>query len=203
MKISTKGRYALRMMLDLAAHQGDGYVALKDIARRQEISKKYLEQIVPMLGKSDILRTTRGYQGGYRLARAPRDYTVGEILRLTEGGLAPVACLEQHPNASRAAESAPPCPCGKGWSGSYATISTASRFRICSSNRRRAPRMTTSSDTVMCFTYKTPPQRRLQRGFCVLAEFSPFHLVIWYYQESARVNSAFFIVFNRQAETLC
>lgn len=85
MKISTKGRYALRMMLDLAAHQGDGYVALKDIAQRQEISKKYLEQIVPMLGKSDILRTTRGYQGGYRLARAPKDYTVGEILRLTEG----------------------------------------------------------------------------------------------------------------------
>lgn len=99
MKISTKGRYALRMMLDLAAHQGGGYVALKDIAQRQEISKKYLEQIVPMLGKSDILRTTRGYQGGYRLARAPKDYTVGEILRLTEGGLAPVACLEQHPNA--------------------------------------------------------------------------------------------------------
>ena len=91
MKISTKGRYALRMMLDLAAHQGDGYVALKDIAQRQEI--------VPMLSKSDILRTTRGYQGGYRLARAPKDYTVGEILRLTEGGLAPVACLEQHPNA--------------------------------------------------------------------------------------------------------
>ena len=78
MKISTKGRYALRMMLDLAAHQGDGYVALKDIAQRQEISKKYLEQIVPMLSKSDILRTTRGYQGGYRLARAR---------------------LEQHPNA--------------------------------------------------------------------------------------------------------
>ena len=105
MKISTKGRYALRMMLDLAAHQGDGYVALKDIAQRQEISKKYLEQIVPMLGKSNILRTTRGYLGGYRLARAPQDYTVGEILRLTEGGLAPVACLDQHPN---------PCPrCGE------------------------------------------------------------------------------------------
>ena len=94
MKISTKGRYALRMMLDLAAHQGDGYVALKDIAQRQEISKKYLEQIVPMLGKSDILRTTRGYQGGYRLARAPKDYTVGEILRLTEGNFSTVACLE-------------------------------------------------------------------------------------------------------------
>lgn len=104
MKISTKGRYALRMMLDLAEHQGDGYVALKDIAQRQGISKKYLEQIVPMLGRADVLRTTRGYQGGYRLARAPQEYTVGEILCLTEGGLAPVACLDQHPN---------PCPrCG-------------------------------------------------------------------------------------------
>ena len=103
-KISTKGRYALRMMLDLAEHQGDGYVALKDIAQRQGISKKYLEQIVPMLGRADVLRTTRGYQGGYRLARAPQEYTVGEILCLTEGGLAPVACLDQHPN---------PCPrCG-------------------------------------------------------------------------------------------
>lgn len=104
MKISTKGRYALRMMLDLAEHQGDGYVALKDIAQRQGISKKYLEQIVPMLGRADVLRTTRGYQGGYRLARASQEYTVGEILCLTEGGLAPVACLDQHPN---------PCPrCG-------------------------------------------------------------------------------------------
>ena len=103
-KISTKGRYALRMMLDLAEHQGDGYVALKDIAQRQGISKKYLEPIVPMLGRADVLRTTRGYQGGYRLARAPQEYTVGEILCLTEGGLAPVACLDQHPN---------PCPrCG-------------------------------------------------------------------------------------------
>ena len=103
-KISTKGRDALRMMLDLAEHQGDGYVALKDIAQRQGISKKYLEQIVPMLGRADVLRTTRGYQGGYRLARAPQEYTVGEILCLTEGGLAPVACLDQHPN---------PCPrCG-------------------------------------------------------------------------------------------
>ena len=71
MKISTKGRYALRMMLDLAEHQNDGYVALKDIAARQNISKKYLEQIVPILNKADILRTTRGFQGGYRLAKPP------------------------------------------------------------------------------------------------------------------------------------
>ena len=70
MKISTKGRYALRMLLDLAQHQNDGYVALKDIARRQNVSKKYLEQIVPMLNKSDILLASRGFQGGYRLAHA-------------------------------------------------------------------------------------------------------------------------------------
>lgn len=99
MRISTKGRYALRLMLDLAEHQGDGCVSLKDVAQRQDISKKYLEQIVPTLSRAGFLLTNRGYQGGYRLARAPKDYTVGEILRLTEGGLAPVACLEQPPNA--------------------------------------------------------------------------------------------------------
>ncbi len=97
MKISTKGRYALRMLLDLAEHQEDGYVALKDIAERQGISKKYLEQIIPLFNKSDILRTTRGFQGGYRLAKAPDACTVGEILRLTEGSLSPVACLEHTP----------------------------------------------------------------------------------------------------------
>ena len=119
MKISTKGRYALRMMLDLAAHQGDGYVALKDIAQRQEISKKYLEQIVPMLGKSDILRTTRGYQGGYRLARAPKDYTVGEILRFTEGDLSPVACAgEETPVCTRSAD----CAVLPVWQGLYKVI---------------------------------------------------------------------------------
>ena len=96
-KISTKGRYALRMMLDLAEHQEEGYVALKDVAARQGISKKYLEQIVPVLNRSDVLQTNRGFQGGYRLARKPKDYTVGEILRLTEGSLAPVACLERSP----------------------------------------------------------------------------------------------------------
>lgn len=97
MKISTKGRYALRMLLDLAEHQNDGYIALKDIAQRQGISKKYLEQIVPILNKSDILHTNRGFQGGYRLAQSPDKYTVGEILRLTEGSLSPVACLDQDP----------------------------------------------------------------------------------------------------------
>ena len=94
MKISTKGRYALRMLVDVAQHQSSGTVTLKEIAERQGISKKYLEQIVPLLNKSNLLRTNRGYQGGYRLAKDPGDYTVGEILRITEGDLAPVACLQ-------------------------------------------------------------------------------------------------------------
>ena len=97
MKISTKGRYALRMLIDLAEHSGDGFIALKDIAERQCISKKYLEQIVPILNRSDILQTNRGFQGGYKLAQAPGKYTIGTILRLTEGSLAPVACLDQNP----------------------------------------------------------------------------------------------------------
>lgn len=105
MKISTKGRYALRMMLDLAEHQNDGFIALKDIAQRQGISKKYLEQIIPMLNSPELLQTNRGFQGGYRLAQSPDKYTVGMILRLTEGSLAPVACLAQSPNTCERADS--------------------------------------------------------------------------------------------------
>ena len=97
LKISTKGRYALRMLLDLAEHQEDGYIALKDIAARQNISKKYLEQIVPILNKSDFLKTNRGYQGGYKLAKKPDKYTVKDILLVTEGSLAPVSCLDHEP----------------------------------------------------------------------------------------------------------
>lgn len=96
MKISTKGRYALRMMIDLAAHKDEGVIALKDIAARQNISKKYLEQIVPLLNRADLLRTIRGYQGGYALSKAPEEYTVKEILQVTEGNLAPVACLQSN-----------------------------------------------------------------------------------------------------------
>ncbi|MGN1481257.1 RrF2 family transcriptional regulator [Porcipelethomonas sp.] len=119
MKISTKGRYALRMLLDLATHQSDGFIALKDIAQRQEISKKYLEQIVPMLNKSGLLKTNRGYQGGYMLAKSPSEYTVGEILRVTEGSLAPVSCLDQVPNeCPRAAK----CPTLFVWEGLHNAI---------------------------------------------------------------------------------
>lgn len=85
------------MLIDVAKNQGDGYVALKDIANRQNISKKYLEQIVAMLNRPEILRTNRGYQGGYRLAKPASEYTVGDVLRITEGSLAPITCLEDSP----------------------------------------------------------------------------------------------------------
>lgn len=116
MKISTKGRYALRMLLDLAQHYNDEYVSLKDIAERQGISKKYLEQIVPMLSRSGLLKTTRGNKGGYMLIKSASDYTVGDILRATEGSLAPVTCLEYATNeCPRAAE----CPTLFVWEGLY------------------------------------------------------------------------------------
>ena len=98
MKISTKGRYALRLIIDLAQNKENGYVTLRDIAERQDISKKYLEQIVPALNKSGLLKTNRGYQGGYMLTKSADKYTVGEILRVTEGNLAPVSCLEHEEN---------------------------------------------------------------------------------------------------------
>lgn len=99
MKISTKGRYALRIMLDLAMAGGKGPVSVKDIARRQDISTKYMEQIVTTLCKAGYLKSIRGPQGGYLLAKAPRDYTVGMILRITEGSLAPVSCLDVGPDS--------------------------------------------------------------------------------------------------------
>lgn len=114
MKISTKGRYALRMMLDIAAHQGDGFVTLKEIAARQEISKKYLEQIALQLTQTGLLHAARGHRGGYRLAKAPEDYTVLQILLVTEGSLAPVACLEQTPNACPRRAHCPTLPLWEG-----------------------------------------------------------------------------------------
>ncbi|MGI6497487.1 MAG: RrF2 family transcriptional regulator [Oscillospiraceae bacterium] len=96
MIVSTKGRYALRVMMDLAEHQSDGYVPLKEIAARQEVSGKYLEAILRVLVRERLLIGLRGKGGGYRLSKPPEQYTVGSILRLTEGSLAPVACLEPH-----------------------------------------------------------------------------------------------------------
>lgn len=94
MMISTKGRYALRLMVDIALHDAESPVRIKDVAIRQQISDKYLEQIVSTLNKAGFVRSMRGPQGGYRLTRDPKEYTVGMILRLIEGSLAPVSCLE-------------------------------------------------------------------------------------------------------------
>lgn len=95
MTISTKGRYALRIMMDLADHKGET-IKLKDIAARQDISEKYMEQIIAVLNKAGYVRSTRGAQGGYQLVREPKEYTVGMVLRLTEGSLAPVECLAEN-----------------------------------------------------------------------------------------------------------
>jgi Rrf2 family protein len=97
MKVSTKGRYAIRLMIDIGI-QNNGYVRLKDVAKRQEISIKYLEQIVGSLQKAGLLLSSRGAQGGYRLAKDPAEYNIGEILRATEGSVAPVSCLDDEVN---------------------------------------------------------------------------------------------------------
>lgn len=94
MKISTKGRYALRLMIDLASNSNGNPISLKDVAKRQGISDKYLEQIISVLNKAGYVRSVRGAQGGYLLKMEPSEYTVGMILRLTEGSLSPVACVE-------------------------------------------------------------------------------------------------------------
>ncbi|MGN8887066.1 RrF2 family transcriptional regulator [Blautia sp. HCP28S3_G10] len=119
MKISTRGRYAIRVLLDLAEHNNGEYIPLMDIAKRQEISEKYLESIVSVLSKQKFVTALRGKGGGYRLARTPEQYTIGSILRLTEGSLAPVACLEDQPNQC---ERATTCKTLKMWEGCYKVI---------------------------------------------------------------------------------
>ena len=119
MKISTRGRYALRMMLDIATNDHGEPVRIKDIAARQDISVKYLEQIVSVLTKAGYVKSIRGPQGGYRLAKPPQEYTLGSILRLTEGNLAPVACLETEENAC---ERCGTCPTLDFWTGLYAVV---------------------------------------------------------------------------------
>ena len=94
MMVSTKGRYALIVMIDLARNEGDGYISLSDIAERQNLSMKYLEIVVSMLNKGGLVKSLRGKNGGYHLARKPEEYNIGEILEITEGSLAPVECLK-------------------------------------------------------------------------------------------------------------
>lgn len=114
MKVSTRGRYALRLMLDLAENQSEGYVPLKDMAKRQKISIKYLEHIVKLLGKANFLESARGPQGGYRLSRDVSEYNVGEILRVTEGEFLPTDCLSGREHKCSMADS---CNAVKFWSG--------------------------------------------------------------------------------------
>lgn len=119
MKISTRGRYAIRVMLDLAEHNNGEYIPLMDIAKRQEISEKYLESIVSALSKNKLVAALRGKGGGYRLAKAPEEYTIGSILKVAEGSLAPIACLEDEPNqCERAGE----CRTLKMWQDLYKLI---------------------------------------------------------------------------------
>lgn len=119
MKVSTRGRYALRLMLDLAENQSEGYVPLKDMAKRQKISIKYLEHIVKLLGKANFLESARGPQGGYRLSRDVSEYNVGEILRVTEGEFLPTDCLSGREHKCNMADS---CNAVKFWSGLQKTI---------------------------------------------------------------------------------
>lgn len=101
MKISTKGRYALRVMVDIAINSNGSYVTIKDIAKRQEITNKYLEQIVSLLNKAGFLESARGTAGGYKLAKEPKEYIIGDILRATEGDLTPIYCLIEGEKCSR------------------------------------------------------------------------------------------------------
>ena len=105
MKISTRGRYAIRLMLDLAMNDSDHYVTIKSISERQDISSKYLEQIISILSRAGYVKSIRGAQGGYKLARPAEEYTVGMILRLIEGSLVPVACMDDNPNQCPRSES--------------------------------------------------------------------------------------------------
>ena len=114
MLISTKGRYALRVMVDLAENYKCGYIPLKDIASRQEISLKYLESIMVLLSKSGLIDGAHGKGGGYRLNRDPKDYKIGEIIKIADGTLAPVACLEENAPCCKRADKCKTLPLWKG-----------------------------------------------------------------------------------------
>ena len=114
--ISTKGRYSVRILLDLAEHRSGGYIPMKEVAARQEISLKYIERLMPALKSAGLIDSVHGAGGGYRLTREPEDYTLWEILTLAEGDLAPVSCLQQDaPPCQRAAE----CRTLPVWQGYY------------------------------------------------------------------------------------
>ena len=110
MMISTRGRYALRVLLDLAQNQNDGYIAMKNVAERQGLSLKYIEKIMPVLSKNNFVEGVHGKGGGYRLSRKPEEYKVGDILRFAEGDLSPVTCLSCNAEKCDRAETCPTLP---------------------------------------------------------------------------------------------
>lgn len=117
MLISTKGRYALRVMLELAAHEKEEFIPLKVITEKQNISKKYLESIMVMLSKANFVDAVHGKGGGYKLSREPKEYKIGDILRLTEGTLAPVMCLEEEAPVCERADACKTLPLWRGLNG--------------------------------------------------------------------------------------
>lgn len=119
MRISTKGRYAIRIMVDLAKNNNGEYVRLKDISVRQNITVKYMEQIMPLLTKAGYVKSYRGNNGGYKIAHDPEWYTIGDILRTTEGSLAPIACIEDEENQC---EHYAECTTVKFWEGLWEVI---------------------------------------------------------------------------------
>lgn len=144
MKISTKGRYAIRLMIDIAQHGADGEnVSIKDVSERQGISVKYLEQIVNMLNKAGYLRSRRGSQGGYRMSKKPSEYTVGDILRVTEGDMSPVACLEEEENTCPRVTA---CPTLEFWQGLYKTINDYLDSTTIADLMREADKKNTEAD---------------------------------------------------------
>ena len=151
MIVSTKGRYALRVMIDLAEHRSEKYVPLKEVAARQEISEKYLENILKVLVQNGFLEGLRGKGGGYRLTREPDQYTVGEILTLTEGSLAPVSCLVQGAAPCRRMSS---CRTYEMWKGlddlieDYFGKITRQRLRYLKDEQKKIPAI--GRDFLMC-----------------------------------------------------
>ncbi|NTU89579.1 MAG: Rrf2 family transcriptional regulator [Actinobacteria bacterium] len=119
MKISTKGRYALRLMIDIAQHEGEGLVSLKAVSARQDISAKYLEHIVPLMVNQGLLLSERGHQGGYRLKKPAGEITAGDVIRAAEGSFAPVSCLDSGVETCSRQES---CPTVKFWAGLYDAV---------------------------------------------------------------------------------
>ncbi len=120
MKISTRGRYSLRVMIELASRNNEGYIPLKQLSRDQNISKKYMEQILPPLIKNGLLEASRGHLGGYQLAKDPTAITIKDIIISAEGSLAPVACMDHNPNKCENCETCPTLPI---YQGLYETVS--------------------------------------------------------------------------------